>query len=208
MSSQSGREFIRRQLDAVPPAGCVLDVGAQDINGSVRGLLGDRFRYVGVDLTVGPGVDIVGDIQQLDRFLRIQFDAVICAEVLEHVLPWKTAFAALSAATRPGGYLVVTTRSPGFPYHGYPKDHWRYTLGDMRQIFAGWRMVALEDDPEAPGVFVCAQKLDANIDAAALAGYEVLNIYSRRNVLQWHLENLGKRFAPPWIKSAARKLLR
>lgn len=60
--------------------------------------------------------------------------------------------------------MVLTTRSPGFPFHEYPGDYWRYTITSMRLILkgAGLRIewLAKDDDPGSPGVFVKAHKPD------------------------------------------------
>jgi hypothetical protein len=56
------------------------------------------------------------------------------------------------------GVVVITTRSPGFPFHGYPHDYWRFTPGDFRAIFSDCDIEALEDDGTAPGVFLSAVK--------------------------------------------------
>ena len=60
-----------------------------------------------------------------------------------------------------GGYLLLTTRSPGFPYHGFPGDYWRFTTADMRRIIedAGLDVITVADDkPDTPGVLVFARK--------------------------------------------------
>jgi glycosyltransferase involved in cell wall biosynthesis len=60
---------------------------------------------------------------------------------------------------RPGGVLVLTTRSPGFAWH-HPPDRWRFTQQAFEQLLAMYHLdrVVLMDDPEYPGVFVKARK--------------------------------------------------
>jgi len=61
----------------------------------------------------------------------------------------------------PGGYLLLTTRSPGFPYHGFPGDYWRFTRDDMSEIIYGLGLDVVtlaDDDPQTPGVLVFAKK--------------------------------------------------
>jgi hypothetical protein len=68
----------------------------------------------------------------------------------------------LIGAVAKGGILVLTTRSQGFPLHGYPDDHWRYSVEAMGAIVkaAGLDVERLEPDPDsaAPGVFCRARK--------------------------------------------------
>lgn len=139
----------------------VLDVGSRDFGGSLRPhieALGPA-RYVGVDILPGPGVDAVCDAVDLaDRFGPQSFDLVVTTEALEHMPDWRAAITALKAVLRPGGLLVLTTRSRGFGYHGYPADWWRFEVADMAQIFDDMELRALEPDPGKPGVFVAAVK--------------------------------------------------
>jgi SAM-dependent methyltransferase len=140
----------------------VLEVGSQDLNGSVRPLvvgLGPA-SYLGVDLVAGPGVDEICDAGELAvRFGRGSFDLVVSTEMLEHVRDWRAAVTNLKLALRIGGWLLVTTRSLGFPFHGYPEDHWRYELDDMRTIFADFDITLLvPDTPPSYGVFMLARK--------------------------------------------------
>jgi hypothetical protein len=64
----------------------------------------------------------------------------------------------MKAVLKPQGLLLLTTRSPGFPLHGYPSDYWRYEASDIGQILADCIVEALERDPSEPGVFVLARK--------------------------------------------------
>src|SRR5665213_2301548 len=115
--------------------GSVLEVGSLDVNGTVRGIvegLGPA-RDVGVDLTAGPGVDVQCSASQLIETFGVRaFDVVISTEMLEHVQDWRVVIHNLKGVLKPGGLLVVTTRSEGFRFHGYPMDFWRYSLDDFR----------------------------------------------------------------------------
>lgn len=139
----------------------VLEVGSLDVNGSLQTVI-KRYQpaeYIGVDLESGPGVDLVCDIYDLvSKFGKESFDLVVCTEVLEHVRDWRTAISNLKGACREGGLILVTTRSRGHRYHGYPADFWRYELEDMRRIFADGEILKLERDPQEFGVFVKVKK--------------------------------------------------
>lgn len=143
----------------------VLEVGAYDVNGSVRPAveaLGPG-SYLGVDCSPGPRVDQVLNVADLTTvFGRDAFDVVISTEMLEHVVDWQDAIARMCDVLRPGGVLLLTTRSPGFPYHPFPIDTWRYTTDVMGEILAAAALtvqVLVDDpDPRAPGVFTKAVK--------------------------------------------------
>jgi hypothetical protein len=77
--------------------------------------------------------------------------------MLEHVEDWRTAVKNLKAVCKPGGLLIITTRSQGFHVHDYPGDFWRFQLGDMEVIFGDCEIVVLERDVEThPGVMMKA----------------------------------------------------
>jgi SAM-dependent methyltransferase len=139
----------------------VVEVGARNINGSFRPII-ERFqplRYLGVDLVEGPGVDEICDIADLADYCgRESFDLVVSTELLEHVYDWRKAVANLKAVLKPLGVLIITTRSRGFRYHGFPSDFWRYGIDDMRAIFSDLIITAIEKDPLSPGVFIKAVK--------------------------------------------------
>ena len=141
----------------------VLEAGSFDVNGSVRphvtGL--GPLSYVGTDMRPGPGVDVVADAAILPGALG-QADVVVSTEMLEHAADWQAAMRGLISSVAAGGILVITTRSAGFPLHGYPDDHWRYSVEAMGAILkgAGLDTERLEPDPDpaSPGVFAKARK--------------------------------------------------
>ncbi len=94
----------------------VLEVGALDINGSVRQLFSDC-DYTGADLQLGPGVDVACPGQLLE-LPSGSFDTVISAECFEHNPFWRETFANMLRMCRPGGTVLVTCASTGRMEHG------------------------------------------------------------------------------------------
>ena len=128
--------FVADSLPDWPQAPEVLEVGSRNVNGSARAFCAPRSsRYVGCDLEAGDGVDVIADATRLTAvFPPESFDVVITTEMMEHVPDWPSAWAELMAVLRPGGLLILSTRSPGFPLHSYPGDFWRFTADDIRGI--------------------------------------------------------------------------
>lgn len=115
------------------PAGDeVLDVGCggQPLRADLEAA---GWRYRGMDPRPLPGVPLdvegaIDDGELLARHpdLRDRFGLVLCTEVLEHVVDWTTAFAALHAVLAPGGHLLVTCPHV-YVLHEEPFDFWRPT---------------------------------------------------------------------------------
>jgi SAM-dependent methyltransferase len=162
--------FVHRVLARYDLSGWdVLEVGSYDVNGSVADMVKHRgtASYLGVDIEEGRGVDEICSVDELQTtYGSDHFDMVLATELLEHVSDWRSAVRNLQAVVQPGGLLLLTTRSVGMPYHGYPDDHWRYDLDDMRAIFADWTILHLENDPDEhnPGVLFLGRKSGAKVD--------------------------------------------
>jgi SAM-dependent methyltransferase len=139
----------------------IIEVGSLNINGSLRPVveLFEPFEYIGVDIAMGPGVDQICPVENLiSKFGSNRFDMIICTELLEHVKNWKKAIHNLKHILKPGGTLLVTTRSKGMLYHGYPFDFWRYEIPDFERIFSDFNIKVLEKDYEMPGIFFLGAK--------------------------------------------------
>jgi SAM-dependent methyltransferase len=122
----------------------VLDVGSYDVNGNVRDLFSPG-RYTGLDMRAGPNVDIVADAERLP-FADGLFGCVTCLETLEHCRrPWLVV-AELRRVLRPGGVLILTVPSIGFPLHEYPSDYWRVTPAGLRVLYDGMAEVQVFGD--------------------------------------------------------------
>jgi SAM-dependent methyltransferase len=163
MCHDSDLAFVREEIARHEVEGkTVVEVGAFDDNGSARPHVEslNPESYVGIDMREGPRVDVVMDAADLPTLG--EFDLVISTEMLEHAEDWRAATAGMIDAVKPGGILFLTTRSPGFAYHGCPEDHWRYSVDDMRDILtgAGLDILVLKPDPAKiyPGVFAKARK--------------------------------------------------
>ena len=99
--------------------------------------------------------------------------------MLEHAEDWRAAVTGMVRILAPGGLLLLTTRSAGFPYHPHPGDHWRYSVDDMDAIVRGvrpggghgWRRTPTR---ACPGVFLLARKPDGWDGAGMAEGLAVI----------------------------------
>jgi hypothetical protein len=155
-------------INAVLPAdvGSVLEFGSRNINGSVRDLVPTVSRYVGVDITPGPGADIVADAGTVE--VPGLFDVVVCAEVFEHA-PDAQCLAMVRNARRhlvDGGTFIATMAGPGRPAHsagdGGPLQPGEFYRNVTSQQLGRWLATAhfliYNVDVYGPDVRCCAQR--------------------------------------------------
>lgn len=134
-------------------AGNVLEVGSMDVNGSPRTVFDKAHSYVGVDMRAGAGVDRVVHSSELVRvFGQSAFDVVICCEMLEHDLRFWESVTFMHKTLKPGGALIISTPSVGFPYHAFPRDYYRFTQDTYTELFfAGMQLLRLTTLNSAAG---------------------------------------------------------
>ncbi len=136
----------------------VLEVGSYDVNGSVRPLFADQAGYVGVDVVPGPGVDRV-IVPPYLPWGDGTFAVVVSTEMLEHTEFPVPVLADMVRVLRPGGALLLTTRSPGFEFHN-PPDYHRFTRAQLCAMLCdlGLGRITVQCDPQVSGVFASAFK--------------------------------------------------
>lgn len=160
--------FVNKNLSEADVKGKkILEVGSRDVNGSPRqyicGL--EPSSYVGCDIQNGKGVDEICDVVDLAyKYGENSFDVVISCEMMEHVKDWKTAINNMKKVVKVGGKIIITTRSPGFHFHEYPNDFWRFTDNDIKSIFSDFNIISVENDSHRdPGIFICCEKKNNQI---------------------------------------------
>jgi SAM-dependent methyltransferase len=94
----------------------VLEIGSFDVNGSIRQFF-EKSTYVGVDLTEGPGVDVVCEGNKLDHPDQT-YDVTLSCECFEHNPHWPETFLNMYRMTKSGGVVVFTCATTGRPEHG------------------------------------------------------------------------------------------
>jgi SAM-dependent methyltransferase len=137
--------------------GRTLEVGSQNVNGSPRSVFQAKAsEYIGVDLSPGKGVDITMSGHELtDYFPLRSFDTVICCETLEHDSQFWLTVGQMRSVLKPGGTLIVTVPTFGFPLHRYPVDCYRFHE-DAFRLFIFNKMnildISILDNEYAPGI--------------------------------------------------------
>ena len=95
----------------------VLEIGSYDVNGSVKQQFNFTRKYIGIDLTSGPNVDVVLDGSQADE-LNQNFDMILSFECFEHAKNWKTIFKKIYSILNTNSFVVLSMASTGRVEHG------------------------------------------------------------------------------------------
>lgn len=102
-----------------------LEIGAQDVNGSLREVASAGLEYVGVDFVAGKGVDIVLDDPYHLPFADGSFDVCLSSSVFEHSEMFWLLYLEMLRILKPHGLLYLNAPSNG-EFHRYPVDCWRF----------------------------------------------------------------------------------
>lgn len=170
----------------------LIELGALDMNGSLRPIVEslNPAKYIGVDIQKGPGVDMVCDaLDIIEKFGKASFDIVIATELIEHIRDWRKIVSNIKNICKPGGIVLITTRSKGFEFHGFPDDFWRFEFADMQYIFSDYIIEKLESDKYCPGILIKARK-PQNFNEKNLDGYELYSIILNRKTKEIDENNL------------------
>ena len=95
----------------------VLEVGSQNVNGSIRQYFSNANEYLGIDLGSAPDVDwaIPGELIELPNGWA---EVVISTECFEHCNAWENVFINMMRIAAPGGLVIITCAAPGRATHG------------------------------------------------------------------------------------------
>lgn len=119
-----GRLFFETYATALD-SGVVIDIGAQNVNGSLKEVCPSRFQYIGVDFVAGNGVDVVlQDPYQLP-FEDNSTDMIVSSSCLEHSEMFWVLFLEILRVMKPSGLFYLNVPSNG-SFHRYPVDCWRF----------------------------------------------------------------------------------
>lgn len=105
----------------------VLEIGSYDVNGSVRSIF-DSVDYTGVDLVVGPGVDVVQSGHLVD-LKKNRYNLVISSECFEHNPYWNETLSNMISHIEDGGYIIVTCAIEGRLEHGTARTNLSHSPG-------------------------------------------------------------------------------
>jgi len=112
------------------------DIGAQDVNGSLKSVIPPAAKYIGIDFVEAPGVDVVLEDPYTLPFEDGLFDALVCSSCFEHSEFFWLLFLEMMRVVKPGGLIYVNAPSNGY-VHRYPTDSWRF-YPDAGNALVSW----------------------------------------------------------------------
>lgn len=103
----------------------VIEIGSQDVNGTLRDVTPRQYEYIGVDFVQGKGVDVVLDDPYHLPFDSESADIVLSSSCFEHSEMFWLVFLEVLRVLKPRGLFYLNVPSNG-PFHRYPVDCWRF----------------------------------------------------------------------------------
>lgn len=114
----------------------VVDIGAQDVNGSIKDVTPPHLRYIGVDFVKAKGVDVLLIDPYTLPFENESVDIVVCSSCFEHSEMFWLLYLEILRILRPKGLFYLNVPSNGH-FHRYPVDCWRF-YPDSGQALVNW----------------------------------------------------------------------
>lgn len=103
----------------------VVEIGSQNVNGTLRDTCPTRFEYVGVDFQDAKGVDLVLQDPYSLPFENESVDIVLSSSCFEHSEMFWLVFLEVLRVLKPNGLFYLNAPSTG-SFHRYPVDCWRF----------------------------------------------------------------------------------
>jgi SAM-dependent methyltransferase len=103
----------------------IVEIGSQDVNGSIKSVCPAKADYIGVDFVSGKGVDVVLDDPYKLPFEDNSIDFCVSSSVFEHSQMFWILFIEILRILKPNGLFYLNVPSNG-AFHRYPVDCWRF----------------------------------------------------------------------------------
>lgn len=114
----------------------VVDIGAQNVNGSLKDVCPRSLKYIGVDFVEGKGVDVILNDPYKLPFKDNSIDIIVCNSCFEHSQFFWLLFMEMVRSLKSEGLLYLNVPSNG-SFHRYPVDCWRF-YPDAGQALVAW----------------------------------------------------------------------
>jgi SAM-dependent methyltransferase len=113
----------------------VIEIGSQDIDGSLRQVCPAHFDYVGLDFQEAKGVDILLKDPYSLPLESESIDIVVSSSCFEHSEMFWLVFLEILRVLKPSGLFYLNAPSAG-SFHRYPADCWRFYPDSGKALIA------------------------------------------------------------------------
>jgi len=120
----NGALFFKTYLEPLGKVS-IVEIGSQNVNGSLREVAPNNSNYIGVDFCKANGVDVVLDDPYKLPFSDNCFDAVVSSSCFEHSEMFWILYLEIIRILKPDGIFYLNAPSAG-GYHRYPVDCYRF----------------------------------------------------------------------------------
>ncbi len=114
----------------------VIEIGSQDVNGSLRDICPKDHEYIGVDFCEAKGVDVVLEDPYSLPFANESADIVVSSSCFEHSELFWLVYLEIMRCLKPHGLFYLNAPSAG-TFHRYPVDCWRF-YPDSGHALVNW----------------------------------------------------------------------
>ncbi|KPA99568.1 rhamnan synthesis F family protein [Pseudomonas asplenii] len=111
----------------------IVEVGSQDVNGSLRAFIPETYHYTGCDFVEGSNVDLVLEDPYCLPFADDSVDVVIASSCFEHSDMFWLLFLEILRVLKDDGLFYLNTPSNGY-VHRHPVDSWRFYPDSGRSL--------------------------------------------------------------------------
>lgn len=122
-------------ISTLSPKAHVVEIGSQDVNGSLRTLCPARFQYTGVDFVAGKGVDLILDDPYSIPLDDESVDVILSSSCFEHSEMFWILYLEIMRILKPTGVFYLNVPSNG-EFHRWPVDCWRFYPDSGRALIS------------------------------------------------------------------------
>jgi SAM-dependent methyltransferase len=136
-AKESGKQFFEIYCNSFLGDNLkIIEIGSQNVNGSLKEVAPTRFQYIGLDFAEAKGVDIVLKDAYSFPLEDNSVDIVVSSSCFEHADMFWLTYLEIMRVLKPKGIFYLNAPTKG-PHHGYPVDCWRFYF-DAGKALTNW----------------------------------------------------------------------
>ena len=134
--------FFENYLQHIPFDLNVIEVGSQDVNGSLKDIFNrPNIKYTGLDFVSGKNVDMLLIDPYKLPLADNSVDVLVTSSCLEHCDMFWVLYLDMLRVLKPHGLLYINVPSNRGVFHRYPVDCWRF-MPDAGKALEKWGSIS------------------------------------------------------------------